>query len=66
MFAGVFGERLLTYAVGRAMRPQDMPAVRAIARAAAQDHYRFSSFVMAVVKSAPFQMKTKVGRRSND
>jgi hypothetical protein len=41
------------------MRPQDMPAVRAIADAAAKDHYRFSSFVMAIVKSAPFQMKTK-------
>ena len=59
VFASVFGERLLTYAVGRAMRPQDMPAVRAIAHAAAKDHYRFSSFVMAIVKSAPFQMKTK-------
>ena len=59
VFASVFGERLLTYAVGRAMRPQDMPAVRAIAHAAAQDHYKFSSFVMAVVNSAPFQMKTK-------
>ena len=40
VFASVFAERLLTYAVGRAMRPQDMPAVRAIARAAAQDRYR--------------------------
>ena len=59
VFASVFGERLLTYAVGRAMRPQDMPAVRAIAHAAAQDHYKFSSFVMAIVKSAPFRMKTK-------
>jgi hypothetical protein len=59
VFAGVFAERLLTYAVGRAMRPQDMPAVRAITRTAAQERYRFSSFVAAVVKSAPFQMKTK-------
>jgi len=41
------------------MRPQDMPAVRAIAHAAARDHYKFSSFVLAVVKSPPFQMKTK-------
>ena len=41
------------------MRPQDMPAVRAIARAAAQNGYRFSSFVVATVKSAPFQWKTK-------
>ena len=59
VFASEFGERLLTYAVGRAMRPHDMPAVRAIAHAAARDHYTFSSFVLAIVKSAPFQMKTK-------
>jgi mono/diheme cytochrome c family protein len=59
VFAGVFAERLLTYAVGRGMRPQDMPGVRAITAAAARDRYRFSSFVMAIVTSAPFQMKTK-------
>jgi hypothetical protein len=33
--------------------------VRSIARAAARDHYTFSSFVMAIVKSVPFQMNTK-------
>jgi hypothetical protein len=59
VFAGVFAERLLTYAVGRAMRPQDMPAVRAVTHAAADHRYTFSSFVLAIVNSAPFQMKTK-------
>jgi hypothetical protein len=59
VFAGVFAERLLTYAAGRAVRPQDMPAVRAITRSVSRDHYRFSSFVNAIVASAPFQMKTK-------
>jgi hypothetical protein len=59
VFAGVFADRLLTYAAGRAMRPQDMPAVRAITRAAARDTYRFSAFVNAIVASAPFQLKTK-------
>jgi hypothetical protein len=59
VFAGVFAERLLTYAAGRGLRPQDMPTVRAITRAAAQNKYRFSSFVLEVVRSAPFQMKTK-------
>ena len=59
VFAGVFAERVLTYATGRGLRPQDMPAVRAITRAAAQNKFRFSSFVLGVVKSAPFQMKTK-------
>jgi hypothetical protein len=46
------------------MRPQDMPAVRAITRTAAQRQYRFSSFVLAIVKSAPFQMKTKASGES--
>ena len=59
VFAGVFAERLLTYAAGRGLRPQDMPTVRAITRAAAQNKYRFSAFVLEVVRSAPFQMKTK-------
>jgi hypothetical protein len=59
VFTGVFTERLLTYAVGRAVRPQDMPAIRAITRSAGRSHYRFSAFVNAIVSSAPFQMKTK-------
>jgi hypothetical protein len=59
VFAGVFAERLLTYATGRGLRPQDMPAVRAVARAAAENGYRFSSFVLGVTRSASFQMKTK-------
>jgi hypothetical protein len=62
VFAGVFGERLLTYAVGRAMRPQDMAAVRAVTRDAARDHYRFSAFVNAIVSSPSFQMKTKAAQ----
>ena len=59
VFVSVVAERLLTYAVGRAMRPQDMPAVRAVARAAGREQYRFSAFIVGVVKSTPFQMKTK-------
>ena len=59
VFAGVFAERLMTYATGRAMRPQDMPAVRAVTRSAANEHNHFSAFVIAIVKSAPFQMKMK-------
>jgi hypothetical protein len=35
----------------------DMPAVRAIERDAAKQQYRFSSFVLGVVRSTPFQMK---------
>jgi mono/diheme cytochrome c family protein len=59
VFATVATEKLLTYAVGRAVQFQDMPAVRNIVRDAARDKYRFSSLVLGVVKSTPFQMRTK-------
>jgi hypothetical protein len=52
-------ERLLTYALGRPVEYYDMPTVRAIVRRAAQNDYRFSSLVLGVVESAPFQMKVK-------
>ena len=59
VFATVATEKLLTYASGRAVQYQDMPAVRTIVRDAARDKYRFSSLVLGIVKSAPFQMRTK-------
>jgi hypothetical protein len=36
-----------------------MPAVRTITREAARNGYHFSSLVMAIVKSDPFQMRVK-------
>ena len=59
VFAEVAAEKMLTYAVGRALRPQDMPSVRAITRGAAKDNYRFSSLVLGVVRTPQFQMRTK-------
>jgi hypothetical protein len=59
VFATVFAEKMLTYASGRAMRPEDMPAVRAIVRATSKDRYRFSALVQAVVAAPQFQMRTK-------
>jgi hypothetical protein len=58
-FATLATEKLMTYAVGRAMRYYDMPAIRSIVRDAAQTNYRFSSLVLDIVKSVPFQMKMK-------
>ena len=49
--------KLLTYAVGREMQYSDAPAIRAIVRAAAADDYRWSSTILAIVKSPPFQMR---------
>jgi hypothetical protein len=49
--------KLLTYAIGREMQYSDAPAIRAIVRAAAVDDYRWSSTILAIVKSQPFQMR---------
>ena len=40
------------------MTPYDMPAVRSVAREAERNDNRFSSLVVGVVKSVPFQMRT--------
>jgi hypothetical protein len=58
-FVKAVTEKLLTYALGRGLEYYDAPAVRAIDRAAAADDYRWSSLIQAVVRSAPFQMRTK-------
>ena len=60
-FVQTLTEKLMTYALGRSVEYYDMPAVRAIVRDAARDNYRFSSIVMGIVESAPFQMQ-KVAR----
>ena len=36
-----------------------MPAVRAIVREAAGNDYRFSSLVLGIARSVPFQMRLK-------
>jgi hypothetical protein len=52
-------ERLMIYALGRAVDHNDMPTVRAIVRDAAKNKNTFSSLVLGIVKSSPFQMKIK-------
>jgi len=59
-FATVLTERLLTYALGRGVEPQDMPVVRAIVSKAAVNNYRLASLVQGIIDSAPFQMRTKL------
>ena len=56
-FAATVTEKLLTYALGRNVESYDMPAVRAVVRAAEEDGYRFSSLVLGIVRSTPFQMR---------
>ena len=63
MFVRTLTEKLMTYGLGRGVEYDDMPLVRAIARDAAAQNYRFSSIVLGIVKSAPFQMKKAQTRR---
>jgi hypothetical protein len=56
-FLGTFAENLLAYGLGRVPESYDIPVVRAIARDAERSGNRFSSFVLTIVKSAPFQMR---------
>jgi hypothetical protein len=58
-FARTMTEKMLTYALGRGLEHYDMPVVRAIARDAAAQNYRFSSIVTGIIRSTPFQMKKK-------
>ena len=57
VFVGTMTEKLLTYALGRGLGYADMPVVRAIVRDAARTDYKFSSLVLGVVNSMPFQMR---------
>lgn len=52
-------EKLLTYALGRRLEAADQPAVRRIVRHSKTESYRFSSLVLGVVDSVPFQMRMK-------
>jgi hypothetical protein len=56
-FVATLTEKLLTYAVGRGVEYLDMPAIRTITRDAASNDYRWSSIILGVIKSTPFQMK---------
>jgi hypothetical protein len=58
-FVGATSEKLLTYALGRRVEYFDMPTVRTIVRDAGRSDYRFSSLVVGIVSSLPFQMKVK-------
>jgi hypothetical protein len=57
LFVTTLTEKLMTYALGRGVEYYDAPAVRGITRAAGADDYRFSSIVLGIVKSTPFQFR---------
>jgi hypothetical protein len=55
-FVRTLGEKMLSYAIGRVIESDDLPAVRKIAREAATENYRWSSLVSSIVRSTPFTM----------
>ncbi len=57
LFVGTVTEKLMIYALGRGLQPYDMPSVRSIVRDTAQSNYRFSSIVMGIFNSTPFQKR---------
>jgi hypothetical protein len=57
LFASTLTENLMTFALGRGVEYYDAPAVRRIVSGAEKDDYRFSSLIVGIVKSAPFQMR---------
>src|SRR5262249_11684527 len=61
-FVTTVTENLLTYALGRGLEFSDEPAVRQIMREAAINNYRWSSIILGVVKSTPFQMRQPAER----
>jgi hypothetical protein len=56
-FATTVTEKLLTYALGRGVEEYDRPVIRKIVREAAPGNYRWSSIILSIVKSTPFQMR---------
>ncbi len=60
-----FAENLMAYALGRRVEYYDMPTIRAITRAAAEDDYRMSAFILGVVNSLPFRM-ARTGAAAED
>jgi hypothetical protein len=58
-FVRTMTENLMTYALGRGVEYYDMPIIRTILKEAARNNYRFSSVVLGIVKSGPFQMRSR-------
>jgi hypothetical protein len=55
-FVRTFTERLLSYSIGRGTEAPDWPAVRKIVRETASDDHRWSSIILAIIRSTPFTM----------
>ena len=57
IFVGTITEKLLTFALGRGVEPYDGPAIREVVRRAKANDFRFSSLILGIAASTPFQMR---------
>jgi mono/diheme cytochrome c family protein len=56
-FAQCLTEKLLTYGLGRGLERYDKPTVKKIAERVAANEFRFSSLVLEIANSLPFQQR---------
>jgi mono/diheme cytochrome c family protein len=56
LFVRTLAEKLMIYALGRGLEPDDGAAIRHVIRQAARDDYRFSAVIQGIVASVPFRM----------
>jgi hypothetical protein len=61
VFVSTLTEKLMTFALGRGTAHYDMPAIRSIVKDSGKLNYRFSSLILGIVKSKPFQYRAKSG-----
>jgi mono/diheme cytochrome c family protein len=64
-FVRVVTEKLFIYALGRGTEYYDMPLIRSIVRDSESNNFRFSSLIIGIVKSEPFQVNQKQEITSN-
>ncbi len=56
-FTGCMTEKMMIYSLGRGLEAYDRPALKKIAAGVSSGQYRFSSMVLEIVQSMPFQMR---------
>ena len=56
-FYRCLSEKMLTYALGRGLEYYDKCAVDQVTRRLAKNHYKFSTLILEIVKSTPFEMR---------
>ncbi|MCI0462892.1 MAG: DUF1592 domain-containing protein [Gemmataceae bacterium] len=65
LFARCLTEKVLTYALGRGLEYYDKCAVDRVLTVLEKTNYRFSTLLVEVVKSEPFQMRTATRSRGD-